>query len=64
VKLENNATLVQCSQGLMGRSCEKPSVFEWHTRFKDGHISKSRMKKMLIIFFDIKGMVHFELIPS
>jgi hypothetical protein len=31
---------------------------------KKAHMSKSQVKKMLITFFDIKDIVHFEFIPQ
>jgi hypothetical protein len=43
---------------------KKSSVFEWHKQFKEDHISKLQMKAMLITFFNIKGIVHFEFIPQ
>lgn len=40
---------------------------EWHTpaspRPKKGRMSKSKVKTMLIVFFDIKGIVHHEFVP-
>jgi hypothetical protein len=33
-------------------------------RLKTAHMSKSHIKKVLIILFDIKGIVHFEFIPQ
>lgn len=41
---------------------------EWHTpqspRQKKARMSKSRMKAMLIVFFDNKGVVHSEFVPE
>ncbi|GFV53550.1 putative DD34D transposase [Trichonephila clavipes] len=41
---------------------------EWHTpqspRQKKARMSKSRMKAMLIVFFDKKGVVHSEFVPE
>jgi hypothetical protein len=31
---------------------------------KKAHMSKSQMKKVLMAFFDIKGIVHVEFIPQ
>ena len=40
---------------------------EWHTsaspRPKKARMSKSKVKTMLIVFFDIKGIVHHEFVP-
>jgi hypothetical protein len=33
-------------------------------RSKDSYMLKSKMKTVLITFFDIKGTVHFEFIPQ
>lgn len=41
---------------------------EWHTksspRPKKARTSKSRIKTMLIVFFDVRGIVHFEFVPQ
>lgn len=41
---------------------------EWHTQFsprpKKARMSKSRIKTMLIVFFDVRGIVHFEFVPQ
>lgn len=41
---------------------------EWHTksspRHKKARMSKSRIKTMLIVFFDVRGIVHFEFVPQ
>ena len=41
---------------------------EWHTsaspRPKKARMSKSRMKTMLIVFFDAQGVVHYEFVPE
>jgi hypothetical protein len=42
---------------------KKSSVSEWHKRLRV-RMSKSRMKSVLVTFFDIKGIVHFEFIPQ
>ena len=46
----------------------KRQSFEWHTaaspRPKKARMSKSRMKAMLIVFFDAKGVVHYEFVPD
>ncbi|UYV63432.1 hypothetical protein LAZ67_2004058 [Cordylochernes scorpioides] len=40
----------------------------WHTksspRPKKARMSKSRIKTMIIVFFDIRGIVHFEFVPQ
>lgn len=33
-------------------------------RLKKAHMSKSRIKTMLILFFDIRGIVHHEFLPT
>jgi hypothetical protein len=52
------------SEAYGGEAVRKPSVSEWHERFKLGRISKSQMNTMLITFFDVKCTVHFEFIPQ
>lgn len=46
----------------------KKQSAEWHTtsspRQKKARMSKSRMKSMLIVFFDAKGIVHHEFVPT
>ncbi|XP_026333857.1 protein GVQW3-like [Hyposmocoma kahamanoa] len=41
---------------------------EWHTsaspRPKKARMSKSRVKYMLIVFFDVRGVVHHEFVPQ
>ncbi|XP_011699262.1 PREDICTED: putative uncharacterized protein FLJ37770, partial [Wasmannia auropunctata] len=41
---------------------------EWHTtsspRPKKARMSKSRIKIMLIVFFDVRGIVHYEFVPQ
>ncbi|XP_039314693.1 protein GVQW3-like [Solenopsis invicta] len=41
---------------------------EWHTpsspRPKKARMSKSRIKTMLIVFFDVRGIVHHEFVPT
>ena len=41
---------------------------EWHTNSspkpKKACMSKSRIKTMLIVFFDVRGIVHFEFVPQ
>ena len=45
----------------------KGQSFEWHTSVspypKKARMSKSKVKTMLIVVFDIKGVVHHEFIP-
>ena len=39
---------------------------EWHTkssRPKKAHMSRSRVKTMIIVFFDSRGIVHKEFVP-
>ena len=39
---------------------------EWHTKSscpKKAHMSKSRVKTMIIVFFDSRGIVHKEFVP-
>jgi hypothetical protein len=64
VKLGKNAndTCAMLSKAYMGEAMK--SVSEWHKLFKESHMSKSQMKAMLIIFFDINGIIHFEFIPQ
>jgi hypothetical protein len=44
----------------------KSSAFNMipETNGKEARISKSQMKTVLIMFLDIKGVVHFEFIPK
>lgn len=41
---------------------------EWHTtefpRLKKARMSKSRIKAMLIVFFDRRGVIHSEIVPQ
>jgi len=39
-------------------------VFEWHTRSKKAHMSKSQMKILFITFVSMKGIVLFEFITQ
>jgi hypothetical protein len=41
---------------------KKSSVFEWHKCFKEVARMWKIMKTVLITFFDIKNIVHFEFI--
>jgi hypothetical protein len=43
---------------------EKPSVSEWYKRFKDSSHIEIKTKTMLIIFFDINGIVHLDFNPQ
>jgi hypothetical protein len=43
---------------------KKSSVLSGTNSWNRAHTSKSQMKTMLIIFFDIKGTIHFEFIPQ
>jgi len=57
--------LVQCSQRLIGDKLRKSRMFLNDTNgSKKARMSKSQMKTILITFLDIKGIVHFELIPQ
>jgi hypothetical protein len=62
VKLEKNAILISTalSEAYGGEATESKVFFEWHKQF----MSKSQMETMLITFFEIKGIVHFEFIPQ
>ena len=46
----------------------KRQSFEWHTsaspRSSRARMSESRIKAMLIVFFDAKGVVHYEFVPK
>jgi hypothetical protein len=65
VNLGKNAsdTCVMLFTDCEGEAMKKLSVPEWHNSSKGAHMSKPQMKTMLITFFDIKGVVHFEFIP-
>jgi hypothetical protein len=49
-------------------SVKNSSVFVWHKWVKEGCrkacMLKSQMKTLLVIFYDIKGTIHFEFIPQ
>jgi hypothetical protein len=66
VKLRNNArdSCATFSDAYGREAMKKSNVFEWHKRFKKGHMPKSQMKAVHVTLFDIKGIVHFELVPQ
>jgi hypothetical protein len=43
---------------------KKSDVFEWCKQFKGASMSESQIKRVLITFFRIKDIVHFEFIPQ
>jgi hypothetical protein len=65
VTLGKIVTLVSCSQRPVGEKLWRSQVFlsginsSYRVR-----MFKSQMETMLIIFFDVKGIVHFEFIPQ
>jgi uncharacterized protein YktA (UPF0223 family) len=63
VKLGENASdiCVVFSEDHGGEAMKKWGVFEWYKPFKEGRMSKSQMKTMLITFFNIKSIVHYDL---
>jgi hypothetical protein len=65
VKLGKNTsdTCAVFSEAYGGEDTKKSRVSEWHNRFKVGHMSISQTKTLLIIFFNIKGIVHPEFNP-
>jgi hypothetical protein len=46
----------------MEKSMRCTQVFEWQVRLKMARQVKSKVKTMLIIFFDIKQIVHKEFV--
>jgi hypothetical protein len=66
VKLRKNAndTYEMLSEAYGVEAVKKFSLFEWYKRFKqNSHVEITQMK-MLICFFDIKCIVHFESISQ
>jgi hypothetical protein len=59
-----SGTCVILSEACGGEALKKSSVSERHKLFKEGSIPKQQMKTILKIFFDIKGIFHFEFIPE
>jgi hypothetical protein len=65
VKLGKNVTLMKCPPRLMGEKLRKSQVaLNCKNGLKKARMSKSRMKTMLITFFNIKAIVRFEFIPQ
>jgi hypothetical protein len=62
VKLGRDAhdTCAVLSESCGGETVKKSSVFEWHKWFKESFHVKI-VKTMLIMFFNIKSTVHFEI---
>jgi hypothetical protein len=56
-------TLVQCSPKLRGEKLRK-SVSEWRKWFKESSDVENKSEDNAHHFFDMKGTVHFELIPQ
>jgi hypothetical protein len=50
------------SEAYGGEAMKKSRVSEWRERFKRVLMFISQKKKMLITSYDIKGIVHFELL--
>jgi GTP-binding protein EngB required for normal cell division len=65
VKLGRNAndTCAMLSNAYGREAMKKSSLLSDINGSKTAHISKSQIKTILIIFFDIKSTVHFEFIP-
>ena len=53
----SNMILKQKQQSMQWKTAESP-------RPKKAHMSKQKIKVMLIVFFDQKDMVHHELVPE
>jgi hypothetical protein len=66
VKLGKNASDICTilSEDYGGDAIKKSSVSEWHRRSKEARMLKLQMKKMAIVFFNIKGTVHFKFFPQ
>jgi hypothetical protein len=48
-----------------GEECmSRARIFEWHKRFSEGKESCPKFKAMLIVFFNIQGIVMAEWFPS
>jgi hypothetical protein len=55
-------TLVMVKQAFREKSVRHIRVFEWHARFREDRKLQDRWKAKLIIFLDIKEIVHKEFV--
>lgn len=39
------------------------NVYKWYKQFKRSRQSRSKIKVMLTVFFDYRGVVHYEFLP-